>query len=103
MDLCILMDTNDNVATVLQETSPELELVIQDRSMTEVGKVTANESIPYAHKISVTNINKGDCIYKFGSVIGRAISDINKGNYVHVHNVISIKSAESIMNRGADK
>ena len=95
-----MVDTDDNVATVLQKTSPEEGLVIKNRSMNPIGTVVSKSEIPYAHKICLSSIKKGGYVYKYGVVIGRATADINVGDHVHIHNVISIKGAESVVGRG---
>ena len=45
------------------------------------------EDVPLGHKLALTEIKNEDTIVKYGNDIGRAISDIPKGGYVHVHNV----------------
>ena len=49
--------------------------------------INAIEDIPLGHKLALTEIKNEDTIFKYGNDIGRAISDISKGGYVHVHNV----------------
>lgn len=63
----ISIDKNDNVAICL------------DRD----GK------IPYGHKMALCDIKKGDYVIKYGYPIGRAKSDIKKGEWVHSHNLES--------------
>lgn len=91
---CIIMQEQDNVATVLKKTSPGETLSIADRAMQEVGRVTATQVIPFAHKICLRRIPAGAPVIKYGQVIGRARADIAVGEYVHVHNVVSIAGAE---------
>ncbi len=47
----------------------------------------AETDIPFGHKISLQDINKGDLIYKYGQIIGVATKSINKGSHVHSHNL----------------
>ena len=47
----------------------------------------ALEDIPLGHKLALTEIKNNDTVIKYGNDIGRAISDIPKGGYVHVHNL----------------
>ncbi len=60
------------------------------------GVVTANNSslrlksrmaIPIGHKVALTDIKKGDTVWKYGQDIGKAVADIGKGDHVHVHNL----------------
>ena len=52
-------------------------------------QVTAAEEIPAGHKIALQDMKAGDGIYKYGALIGEAARDIEKGQWVHLHNVIS--------------
>ncbi len=45
--------------------------------------------IPAGHKYALKDIAKGECIIKYGEIIGRATSDIKAGDWVHTHNVKS--------------
>lgn len=45
--------------------------------------------IPAGHKFALRDINKGEYIVKYGEIIGRATTDIKKGDWVHTHNVKS--------------
>ncbi len=44
-------------------------------------------NIPYGHKISLTNIKKGEFIFKYGQKIGISLNNIEKGEHVHTHNL----------------
>lgn len=41
------------------------------------------------HKIALKDIKKGEFVYKYGHIIGRAKCDIKKGEWVHSHNLES--------------
>ena len=49
----------------------------------------ANENIDLGHKIALSDIFKGEKVIKYGEVIGYAIQDIKKGDWIHVHNLQS--------------
>ena len=48
-----------------------------------------NEQIPAGHKYALCGIQKGECVIKYGEIIGRATQDIKAGEWVHTHNVKS--------------
>ena len=50
-------------------------------------EVTANEDITRGHKIALQAIGAGQPIIKYGNPIGLAKETIEKGSWVHVHNV----------------
>ncbi|MGM9682628.1 MAG: UxaA family hydrolase [Eubacteriales bacterium] len=45
------------------------------------------DGIPAGHKIALFNIKHGDPVIKYGQTIGRASTDIKKGEWVHSHNL----------------
>lgn len=98
---CIMLHPEDNVATVIKKTSGGDILTIANAQMEEIGEITATDDIPFAHKISLADLRVGEKIIKYGEVIGKASADIARGNYVHIHNVISIEGAEKIVGGNA--
>ncbi len=50
-------------------------------------EVTAKEEIPQGHKVALTEIKAGEKVIKYGFPIGCAKTDIEAGNWVHVHNI----------------
>ena len=53
----------------------------------ETVSVQTLAEVPLGHKLALADIKADDTIIKYGNDIGRAIADIPKGGYVHVHNV----------------
>ena len=53
--------------------------------------VTVIGDVPYGHKIAVRDIRKGELIIKYGEEIGIATHDIRRGEYVHIHNLDSLR------------
>lgn len=51
--------------------------------------VTLKEDIRAGHKAALADIPRGGEIRKYGAVIGRAVKDIEKGSWVHTHNIKS--------------
>jgi len=45
------------------------------------------DAIPAGHKIALRRIAKGECVRKYGEVIGRASQRIGLGEWVHTHNL----------------
>jgi altronate dehydratase small subunit len=82
-----VVDPTDIVATAIQEvnTGETAEIAVGE----EVRTITVTDNIPFGHKIAITDIEKGDTIFKYGKSIGNATENIEKGGWVHVHNVES--------------
>jgi len=84
----MMIHPNDNTATALNDIDPGENISLVSKSG-PIGEMTAKEAIPFGHKIATADIKKGDKILKYGEVIGLATSQIEKGAYVHTHNVQS--------------
>jgi len=46
-------------------------------------------NVKVGHKIALTDIKKGEYVFKYGEIIGVASNDIKKGEWVHSHNLVS--------------
>ncbi len=84
MKKAIVVDSQDNVAVVVQDTSGGDILKIGDKTLTTL------QTIPLGHKIAMCRIVKDDLIIKYGVPIGKALIDIEAGEYVHTQNVEDI-------------
>jgi altronate dehydratase len=78
----IKLNHKDNVAMCITELKKgDLVILSDDESF------KALNDIPFAHKVSIQNIKCNDDIIKYGYSIGKATSDIIKGQWLHVHNI----------------
>jgi hypothetical protein len=96
----IQLDSRDNVATVTEDVakgeaveviSPDGEVILGPRPV---------EAIVIGHKLSLTNLSRGEQIIKYGEVIGLASTGIEAGEWVHTHNVESGRLPTSRMEAG---
>lgn len=85
------MNPKDNVATAIENIGLGNVVNIISAEGNIVDKVKAKQEIPLGHKIAITNIKKGEHIMKYGEVIGKATKDIERGDYVHIHNIESLR------------
>lgn len=92
----LVMNPNDNVATVVKDIQPgKIPVIIGGK----IKEVNVKEKIPFGHKFAVSKISKGDKVIKYGEVIGIATQPIEEGEHVHVHNVQSVYSIEIVKER----
>ena len=89
MKKAIVMDSKDNVATLL--TDVDANDVVQVMIGEKTTETKAREKIGFGHKFAMKTINKGQHVVKYGEVIGQATQDIGQGQHVHVHNVESLR------------
>lgn len=93
MDLKLALKVNDkdNVATIFaNDIRDGTEVEIRDKAG-HMDKVIVKGDVPYGHKIALRDIHKGDLIIKYGEEIGIATKEIAKGEYVHIHNLDSMR------------
>ena len=72
---------NDNVAVALSFLKKGMEL------NTGAESFILEEDIPQGHKLALRDIPSGTSVVKYGSPIGTASSYIQKGSWVHTHNL----------------
>lgn len=75
----ILLNSKDNVALARKPLARGHEVKTHD--------LTCKSPIPPGHKIAVSSIKKNEPVYKYGSLIGYAKENIQKGDHVHTHNL----------------
>jgi altronate dehydratase len=92
----ILLNNKDDVACVLESIFCGDSLNLKDSAGKIVDRVVAKEDIPRFHKIALRDLKKGIYVHKYGEVIGKTTADIKRGEYVHVHNIASVKVGNSI-------
>jgi len=88
MKRAMMINPKDNTATALGDIEAGDTVSLVSKSG-QVGEITVQQAVPLGHKLALTSIGKGDKVLKYGEVIGLATQPINKGEYVHVHNVES--------------
>lgn len=90
----IVINEKDNVATALKKLSAGAEVSVQVQG--HIQRITILSDIPAGHKLALRDIEKGEAVIKYGEQIGQSTSRISRGEYVHVHNVVSqIRSERS--------
>jgi len=85
----VILNSRDNVATSLAnlKAGDTLELKVGGESRT----VKLTVDVPFGHKFSLSRIEPGSPVIKYGEIIGTATAIIKPGDYVHIHNVVSTR------------
>ncbi len=91
MAKAIQIDDSDNVATVTSEVKEgeRVEILSPEGSVLDSPKVIGD--VPFGHKIALKSIARGEEIVKYGEVIGVASARIAVGEWLHTHNVESVR------------
>jgi altronate dehydratase small subunit len=89
MKKAIVMDSKDNVATLLADVDANevVEVILRDKAT----EFKVQEMIQFGHKFAIEGIKRGKNVMKYGEIIGQATQDIGQGQHVHVHNVESYR------------
>jgi altronate dehydratase small subunit len=85
----IVLHMTDNVATAVQELKAGQEAIV--RVDHDLRRIVLLEDIPYGHKFALKNVSRGEEIFKYGEIIGRATKDIEAGRHAHVQNIESLR------------
>lgn len=85
----LIIEPHDSVAVAVEPLQTGSEALYKVNG--EDRKITITADVPIYHKFAVVELKKGDEVYKYGEVIGRATRDIRVGEHVHTHNVASIR------------
>ncbi len=54
-----------------------------------VGGVSLRQAVPVGHKLALRSVEAGGRVFKYGQPIGRACTNINVGDHVHSHNLVT--------------
>jgi len=81
---CFQIQPQDNVATLLDDASGTIRVLgAQPR------EIQLLEKIALGHKVALRDITVGEAVIKFGVRIGHASQPIQRGAWVHLHNLAS--------------
>ena len=75
----------DNLVTCVRALRAGDTVVVDGR------EITVLDDIPIYHKMAVAEIKKGEAVYKYGEIMGRASRDIHVGQWAHIHNIESTR------------
>ena len=81
----LIINEKDNVAVALRDLEAG-ETVTSGMGEASLALV---EPVPASHKVALRDIKKGEEIIKYGETVGVSTMLINKGCWVHTHNLES--------------
>ncbi|HEY5466779.1 MAG TPA: UxaA family hydrolase, partial [Clostridia bacterium] len=99
MIAAIRIHPSDNVVVLLEQVDAGQDVVFVCGET-----IKSLESVHSGHKLAVRDICRGEQVCKYGFPIGQANQDIHKGEWVHVHNLITtLREQNAYSYRKADK
>lgn len=91
LNLALKVNDLDNVATIFANGITDgMQVEVRDKRG-DSSVLTVHGDVPYGHKIAIADIHVGEQITKYGEEIGVATHEIKPGDYVHVHNLDSMR------------
>jgi len=99
--IALALHSQDNVATALVDI--EAGTLVRMKLSNQAVELIVNQAIPFGHKFAIKNIEKGQLVYKYGEVIGKAIKPIKVGQHAHTHNLESIRGKAGHQQYGGRK
>jgi altronate dehydratase small subunit len=75
----------DNVAVVLADVKPGDPISVTTDG--EAVRLEARQAIAFGHKVALADIHTDQPIIKYGEEIGRALTEIGAGDWIHLHNL----------------
>jgi altronate dehydratase small subunit len=82
----LTLDQKDNVAVALTDLAAGDSCLVTE----DGGKkftVSVIETIPFGHKFALVDLKKDAAVYKYGEEIGKMKGAIQKGGWIHSHNM----------------
>lgn len=83
----IVLNKRDNVATALEPLGAGSVVFVTYHDRME--EITLVSDIPPGHKFALEELEKGAIVVKYGEPIGQTIRRIERGEHVHIHNIVS--------------
>lgn len=83
----VILHPKDDVAVVVQDA--HAGTVVEAACSECRFQILARQTIPSGHKIALRRVGRGSPVHKYGEKIGLATTDIEVGDHVHVHNLVS--------------
>jgi len=91
MAKAIQIEDRDNVATVTSEVSKGKRVEVLSPEGSILMSPDALGDVPFGHKIALKPLALSEEVVKYGEVIGVASAGIKVGEWLHTHNVESIR------------
>lgn len=84
----LILAPQDNVGVLLEDAHKG------DAAVCGGVSVTCLEDIPYCHKVALADIPRHADFIKYGEIIGYALRDIKKGEWIHIHNLDDVRGRD---------
>lgn len=87
----LILSDHDNVGVLLEDAKKGDVAVCGDV------RVTCLEDIKFCHKVALSDLAKHTLFIKYDEIIGYALRDIQKGEWIHTHNLDDVRGREGML------
>ena len=87
----LILSPKDNVGVLMEDAAKGDTAVCRDTD------VTCLDDVPYCHKVALCDIARHENFIKYGEIIGYAMRDIRRGEWIHTHNLDDVKAREGML------
>lgn len=87
----LILGVGDNVGVLLEDAKAG------DVAVSGDVEVTCLEDIAFCHKVALCDIPRHANFIKYGEIIGYALRDIKKGEWIHTHNLDDVRGREGML------
>jgi (2R)-sulfolactate sulfo-lyase subunit alpha len=87
----LIHDDADDVGVAVTDLESSQEVTGVYMTSGKAVKLKSRDAVPLGHKIALRDLAKGADVVKYGVRIGRTVTAVNEGDYVHTHNLKSAR------------
>jgi altronate dehydratase small subunit len=81
----LIIDPADNVAVALKDLKEGDECFVDGTGQQK--RIRILEDIPFGHKLAIRTMQKNESVLKYGEEIGKLLTAVDKGGWIHTHNL----------------
>jgi altronate dehydratase large subunit len=81
------LDERDDVATALEALAEGTRITLACGAARR--DVVLREAIPAGHKFALAALARGTAVRKYGEIIGELVADVEAGDWIHEHNLVT--------------
>jgi (2R)-sulfolactate sulfo-lyase subunit alpha len=87
----LLHEPDDDVAVAVTDLKKGSIIGAVTLEGKPVGKIKLLNDVPLGHKAAMRDLPKDKPVQKYGRPVGKAVAAIKKGDWVHTHNVKTLR------------
>ena len=87
----LILSGGDNVGVLLEDAC-EGDIAVSGDT-----RIPCLNDIKFCHKIALDDLPKHTYFIKYGEIIGYALREIKKGEWVHTHNLDDVRGREGML------